>query len=328
MKTQALCMLLAAWLSAGALARADAPPLVPLQGFLTDRSNTPLEGEFEMRFALYEQENGGDAVFEESQRVRVQDGQFSALLGAGRDLPLRLFREHDRLFVGVSIAKDGEVKPRLRLATAPYAGFAATCGDASSLGGLPLHQLARLNHTHSAADLQSGELDPARFDAYADLMSSDRLKGDDANDLLTLAAADGRYLPKTTRGKMSGFSDPFGSMPESVELATSSFVKVATQSIEAPGPGHIVAIASASVLSRGMTAPSSFWLTLTGPTQQASTHTSVPAGAVNQATVHGVFPVTSSGTQVFNLTALSAAAEGGVCRGALITLLFVPGTGM
>jgi hypothetical protein len=39
----------------------------------------------------------------------------------------------------------------------------------------------------------------------------------------------------------------------------------------------------------------------------------------------GIFPVASSGPQTFNLTALIAAADGGVCRGALISLVFVPG---
>ncbi|HKP57415.1 MAG TPA: hypothetical protein VJV78_11875 [Polyangiales bacterium] len=324
MKIILACLALSAACLASSTAQAVAPALIPLQGYLTDRSDKPLQGEFDMHFALYGQASGGTALFEETQRVQVQQGHFSAYLGDDAELPLVLFREHAELFVSVTISDDAEIKPRMRLATAPYAAYSAACGDASSLGGLPANQLARSNHSHSASDLQSGTLDPERFDAYADLMKDDRLKADDPDDLLTLATADARYMAKTSRGKSGGFSDPFGTMPDSTELAASSFIKVASQQIDAPGPGYILGIASASVLSRNMAGSSSFWLTLTGPTQQVSSHTSIPAAAVNAASVHGVFPVTSSGPHTFNLTALIAAAEGGVCRSALISLVFVP----
>jgi hypothetical protein len=72
------------------------------------------------------------------------------------------------------------------------------------------------------------------------LVKDNRLKGDDGEDVLTLTTADTRYMSKSSRGQSGGFSDPFGTMPESTELAASSFVEVASQQIDAPGPGYIL----------------------------------------------------------------------------------------
>ncbi len=55
---------------------------------------------------------------------------------------------------------------------------------------------ANFAHGHSAANITSGTLSTARFDAYADLGASGRLDNNTTGDLLTRTQLDARYEPK------------------------------------------------------------------------------------------------------------------------------------
>jgi len=122
-------------------ASADAPPLVPVQGYLTDSSGSPLHGNFNIRFRLYGAASGGTPLFEEYPAVTVDHGRFVHYLGTEEPLDLALVRDHATLYLGVRIGNDPEATPLVELASVPYAAFAQFCGDANTIGGQSTAQL-------------------------------------------------------------------------------------------------------------------------------------------------------------------------------------------
>ncbi len=119
-----------------ASARADAPAYIPIQGYLSDAADKPLDGTVLIRFRLYDKSEAGTKLFDETKSVAVDRGYFAAYLGEDTPIALSVFRDHPLVFVGVLVSGDAdELSPRLQLATAPYAAFAQACGDASTLGG-------------------------------------------------------------------------------------------------------------------------------------------------------------------------------------------------
>ena len=117
-------------------AAADAPAYLPVQGVLADAEGLPVTGDVVFRFALYESDLGGSELWTELQTVHVEQGLFTVYLGDDRPLDLALFRDHDGLWLGVTIGGDPEMG-RLQIATTGYAAFAQYAGDAASLGGVP-----------------------------------------------------------------------------------------------------------------------------------------------------------------------------------------------
>jgi hypothetical protein len=124
-------------------AQAEAPKLLPVQGYLTDAAGKPLDGNVKIRFRLYDTSepnpaNTENVVHEETRTIDVTAGHFTVYLGDDTEQPLSLdiFAQHSVLFVGIKVSNDAqELAPLLQLATAPYAGFAQSCGDAASVGG-------------------------------------------------------------------------------------------------------------------------------------------------------------------------------------------------
>lgn len=118
---------------------AQAPPYVPMQGFLTDAEGTPLDGQHAIEVNLYAASTGGEALFTDQQMIDVEEGYFTFYIGRGDLLDLSLFPSNAELFVGVSIDDDDELQPRTELATAPYAAFAqyAATVDFENIANLP-----------------------------------------------------------------------------------------------------------------------------------------------------------------------------------------------
>ena len=131
---------LAASLLLPALAAAQAPNLVPVQGTLYNDAGTPIHGVLPVSFTLYGNPAGGAALWSSTMDVDFANGVFSAYLGDGDPINHVLFRDYEQVFLGVSI--DGGPEMDLYgLATAPYAGFAQYCGEASELDGRTADQL-------------------------------------------------------------------------------------------------------------------------------------------------------------------------------------------
>lgn len=111
------------------------PPLVPMQGYLTDAEGAPITGSVQLTLNVYDAAVDGRLLYGEAQTVDVDGGHFTAYLGdgtpTGDPLSHDLFSTNLEAWIGIAI--DGGVElPRFRLGTVPYASHAA---NAARLGG-------------------------------------------------------------------------------------------------------------------------------------------------------------------------------------------------
>jgi trimeric autotransporter adhesin len=115
---------------------ASVPRLVQINAILKDASARPVAGVSSVAFAIYSDEEGGAALWSETQNVLADpNGHFTVLLGAATSngVPVELFGTGQSRWLGITIARQPEM-PRILLASVPYALKAA---DADTLGGLP-----------------------------------------------------------------------------------------------------------------------------------------------------------------------------------------------
>jgi site-specific recombinase XerD len=107
-----------------------AGPVAPLrvlsfQGRLTDANDRPITSATDIRFGIYEKETAsGSALLWQEVHHKVTpdaDGVFSILLGTKNGIQGSLFRDHDLLWLGVTIGTTPELVPRQRLAAVAYA---------------------------------------------------------------------------------------------------------------------------------------------------------------------------------------------------------------
>jgi trimeric autotransporter adhesin len=112
------------------------PRLVQFSGALKDTAARPIAGVASVTFAIYAEQDGGAALWSETQNVLADSGgHFSVLLGAASaaGVPAELFGTGQARWLGVTIARQPEMA-RVLLASVPYA---LKAGDAETLGGLP-----------------------------------------------------------------------------------------------------------------------------------------------------------------------------------------------
>ncbi len=127
------------------------PRLVQFNGTLKDGAARTVAGVASVTFAIYAEQDGGTALWSETQNVLADtNGHFNVLLGAATTagVPTELFGTGQSRWLGVTVARQQEM-PRVLLASVPYALEAA---DADTLGGLP----ASAYVTKSAASLTPG----------------------------------------------------------------------------------------------------------------------------------------------------------------------------
>ena len=112
------------------------PRLIRFGGVLKDSSGKPLQGKAGITFGLYKDQDGGAALWLETQNVSLDaNGHYSVLLGATKEegVPMDLFTSGAAQWLGVQVQGQPE-QPRVLLVSVPYALKAA---DAETLGGLP-----------------------------------------------------------------------------------------------------------------------------------------------------------------------------------------------
>jgi hypothetical protein len=108
------------------------PQLIRYSGVAPNRTGDTVEAVFR----IYASQQGGDAIWTETQRVSVgPDGKYNVLLGAASEggLPQAVFAAGQGQWLGVSIEQAEETE-RTKLAAVAYAMKAA---DAETLGGVP-----------------------------------------------------------------------------------------------------------------------------------------------------------------------------------------------
>src|SRR6266478_2012947 len=89
------------------------PRLVKFAGTLKDELGKPRTGVVGVTFAIYKEQEGGAALWLETQNVEFDDqGRYTVLLGATRNegLPLELFTSGESRRLGVQVQLPGEVE--------------------------------------------------------------------------------------------------------------------------------------------------------------------------------------------------------------------------
>jgi len=121
--------------SSGLASVAAVPRLIKFSGGVLDKRGEPLASVVvRLTFAVYEEQQGGAALWIESQTVQLDEqGHYSVLLGATRadGLPVELFPAGKARWLGVQVEGHDE-DPRVLLVSVPYALKAE---DAAMLGG-------------------------------------------------------------------------------------------------------------------------------------------------------------------------------------------------
>ena len=106
------------------MASEDVPEIINYQGVLTDDGGAPLCTTVSITFTIYDAENGGNALWTETQGlVTTFGGFFNVLMGSIAPIPSTVFEGADR-WLGVAVGDDQEMTPRERIASAAYAYYA------------------------------------------------------------------------------------------------------------------------------------------------------------------------------------------------------------
>src|SRR5580698_7822190 len=160
MKTKSL--LLGLLLSIAAYAQQAAVPRVTyFNGVLKNAAGNPQTGLTPIAFSLYENQEGGTALWSETQNLTLDDqGRYTALLGATQPdgLPLDVFASGKARWLGVAPQIEGAAEqPRVLLVGVPYALKAA---DADTLGGLPASAFLMAAGAAAVQPTAGGDLAP------------------------------------------------------------------------------------------------------------------------------------------------------------------------
>ena len=128
------------------------PRLVKFAGILKDEQGQPRTGTVGVTFAIYKEQEGGAALWMETQNVELDEqGRYTVLLGATKSegLPLELFSAGEPRWLGMQVNLPHEVEQaRVLLVSVPYALKAA---DADTLGGKPLSSFVLANAATGAS---------------------------------------------------------------------------------------------------------------------------------------------------------------------------------
>jgi hypothetical protein len=144
-------------------AASTVPQIIQFSGQFSDQSSgtsgaarVPADT-VSIMFTLYENEQGGTALWSETQNVQVDaQGHYTALLGSASPsgLPLSLFTTVQAHWLAVQPRLEGFAEqPRVLLVSAPYA---LKAGDAETIGGFPASAFVKVLPTDASADSSAG----------------------------------------------------------------------------------------------------------------------------------------------------------------------------
>ena len=104
------------------------------QGRLTNAQGQAINGAVQVTFNMYDSQAGGIPVWSETQTLTAQDGLFQVLLGSGvTPLDNTVFKFNTERWLGVQVASDPEMTPRMRIASVPYSFTAQQARRATDL---------------------------------------------------------------------------------------------------------------------------------------------------------------------------------------------------
>lgn len=93
--------------------------VIRFKGELTDTSGDVLDGVYDIQFRLYNEATGGESLWTETQQgVDIVDGVMDVELGSVTPFTLPFDEQY---WLSVEVDSDGEMIPRFKLTSAPYA---------------------------------------------------------------------------------------------------------------------------------------------------------------------------------------------------------------
>ncbi len=128
-KFRLVILIMVGILCVASLVYAAVPQVINYQGKFTDKDNNPLSGNYLVTFRFYDVASGGAALWEEGHILVMENGIFNALLGSIKPLDLDFNKD---LWMGIEVASDGEMMPRIKLTSTAYAFNAQTIDMLSS----------------------------------------------------------------------------------------------------------------------------------------------------------------------------------------------------
>jgi hypothetical protein len=149
----AAALLVGSFSLAPGAARAGVPAGLTEQGRLFDQAGSPLQGTPSITFSIYASPAGGVALWTETQLVPLDEGYFSAQLGAVTPVPAAVWDGSVR-YVGIAVGADAEMTPREATRSVPYA---LVSGDAVG----DLHPTTVTVNGHAVIDASGNWVGPA-----------------------------------------------------------------------------------------------------------------------------------------------------------------------
>jgi Chaperone of endosialidase len=318
---------MAAQTSPSSSASAQVPPLIQFSSVAADEGGNTMSGAVSITFSLYGAQQGGEALWAETQKSVQLDstGHYSVQLGITKTngVPLTLFTTGEARWMGIRIAEQPE-QPRVLLLSVPYAMKA---GDAATIGGLPpsAFVLATAQTATSAALIP----EPATGQTAPPPTATDVTTTGGMVNFLPLFNGTTTILDSVI---FQSAASPFKIGINTASPATTLDVKgTATIRGALSLPATGAATATKGTNSEPLSlAAASFSSTTSTPVNQVFRWQAEPAGndtASPSATLNLLF---ASGTSIPSETGLSIASNGGVTFGAPVTFAAgqtFPGTG-
>src|ERR1039457_5513576 len=143
--------------SAQQTATTSVPNLIRYSGTLKDAQGAAVSSTAPVgvTFAIYNQQDGGAAVWQETQNVTPDSsGQYNVILGSttATGLPDDLFLQQEQRWLGVQVQGEAE-QGRVLLVSVPYA-FKAH--EAETLGGLPASAFVKAPPSDGSGSTSTG----------------------------------------------------------------------------------------------------------------------------------------------------------------------------
>ena len=112
---------------------AEIPEYINYQGKLTDGEGSPIaDGDYSVIFAIWDEENEGDQLWGNDINVTVVNGLFTVALGPIED---NIFSTGVDRWLSIDIGGEGELGPRVKLTSSPYAFHALRADSAYHVAG-------------------------------------------------------------------------------------------------------------------------------------------------------------------------------------------------
>ncbi len=339
-------------------ASAAVPHVFNYQGYVSDLDGTPLDGNFNLVFRIYDVSSGADpALWTETHTlVNVFEGVFSVLLGSLVDLPPAVLEE-DALWVGVTVGTDMEIAPRLQVTSTPWA-YRAAIADSAVVSGGDGGGVGTVTQVGSGAGLTggpittSGTLSVANEGITTDMLVKNAVTGEkvlnstltgidilndslEADDIASGGVASDEILDNSVRAA-DVFDEPGVAAVRNASAFSlnSTDVNVTTKQIFHPASGYVVAIGTANLQiyhNSGTESRVRMSISTTAATHDSDsivTHVRPPAAggglSVPSLSTTDVFPVSGSGIATFYL--VGDRLSGGVCDiyNANLILMYFP----